>query len=65
MQFLDALAILRFFDHAQRASFADTLRKVKKVARMKILTTRDKALREQMRKELNTLSALSRYRGWS
>lgn len=65
MQFLDALAILRFFDHAQRASFANTLRKVKKVARMKMLTTRDKALREQMRKELNTLSAISRYHGWN
>lgn len=65
MQFLDALAVLRFFAHAQRSSFADTLRKVKRVARVKILTTRDKTLKEQMRKELDTLLAISRYHGWS
>lgn len=65
MPFLDALAVLRFFAAAQRASFADTLRKVTRLAKIKMLSTRERTLREQMRAEITTLQELSCSHGWS
>lgn len=63
MPFIKAYSVLRFFAEAQRASFADTLRLLLKVAKLMILKTRDKSMIEKLKIEKRRLLNLLRYHG--